>query len=56
MAKLILLSLLFATMFVPMRAARDASPERGFRRIIVWMFCINAIYLALILYVYPRFA
>jgi hypothetical protein len=56
MGKLILLSLLFATMVVPMRAARDASPARGFRRALVWMFSVMAIYLVLLLYVYPRFA
>jgi hypothetical protein len=56
MAKLILLSLLFATIAIPMSAARDASPVRGFRRAVLWMFSANALYLILILYVYPRFA
>jgi hypothetical protein len=56
MGKLILLSLLFATMIIPMRAAADPSPTRGFRRIVLWLLSFNALYVILILFVYPRFA
>jgi hypothetical protein len=54
--KLILLSLLIATLIIPMRAARDPSPGRGFRRVLFALFSFNMLYLFLILYVYPRFA
>lgn len=56
MGKLILLSLLFATLIIPMRAAGDSSPGRGFRRLLFMLLSFNALYLFLILYVYPRFA
>jgi hypothetical protein len=56
MAKLILLSLLFVTLIVPMAAARDPSPGRAFRRVVLTLLSFNALYLFLILYVYPRFA
>jgi hypothetical protein len=54
--KLILISLLFATLIIPMRAARDPSPGRGFRRVLLTLVSFNALYLFLILYIYPRFA
>lgn len=54
MAKLLLLSILIATVAVPMVAASDQSARRGFRRTILWMVAFNAFYLIAIIYVYPR--
>ncbi len=54
MAKLLLLSILVATVAVPMVAAADSSARRGFKRTIVWMVAFNAFYLIAIMYVYPR--
>jgi hypothetical protein len=54
--KLILLSLLIGTLVIPMRASRAPSAALGFRRTLFWLFSFNAIYLFLVLYVFPRFA
>lgn len=54
MAKLILISILFATVAVPMRAASDSSPTRGLRRAVGLLVCFNLLYLILVVFVYPR--
>jgi hypothetical protein len=53
-AKLILASILLATIAVPMRAARIARPKRAFRKLVVWSLMFNFAYLFFVLYVYPR--
>lgn len=52
--KLLLISILLATMVLPMRAARDPSPARGFRKTVVWMSGVAAFYMIGLLYIYPR--
>jgi hypothetical protein len=53
-AKLLLVSIVFATIVLPLRAASEPSPSRALRRVLVSMFAFNVIYLIAILYVYPR--
>lgn len=54
MQKLLLVSILVATIALPMRAAADPSPARGLRRAIVWLVAFNVAYLIGIVYVLPR--
>jgi hypothetical protein len=55
MAQAILLSLLVATIALPVRAAREKNPRKGLRRAIVSVAVFNAIYLLLLIFVYGRF-
>jgi hypothetical protein len=54
MPRLLLISILIATLAIPMRAARHPDPVRGVRRAILWAALFNALYAFAILYVYPR--
>ncbi len=54
MGKLLLNSILIATLAIPMRAAGDPSPVRGVRRAVLGVVAFNAFYLVAILYVLPR--
>lgn len=44
MSKLILLSLLIATIGVPARAARMKNPRAGFRKVVIYMLAFEAFY------------
>ena len=54
MAKLILISILIATIAIPMRAAAIQKPKRAFRKLLLWSLVFNFTYMILLLYVYPR--
>ena len=54
MAKALLISVLIATIALPMIFARDAKPKRGLRRTVVWMVLFCVFYVFAALYVYPR--
>lgn len=54
MAKLLLISVLLATIVLPVRAARHPSPARGLRRAVGWVAGWYGAYLVLVLYVLPR--
>jgi hypothetical protein len=54
MGKLILVSILIATVAIPMRAATDPSPRRGMQRAILWMAAFDVVYVLAVVYVYPR--
>jgi hypothetical protein len=54
MAKVILVSILVATIAIPMRAARDPSPARGLVRAALWFAVFDVLYLLATVYVYPR--
>ena len=54
MGKIILISILLATIALPMRAARDPSPTRGLRRTVLWLVAFNVFYLIAIIYILPR--
>lgn len=54
MGKLLLISVIVATIALPMRAARHPSPARALRRALAWTAAYYAAYLVAILYVLPR--
>jgi len=54
MAKLILVSMLFMTIAIPMRAAADPSPTRGMRRTIVGLAAFVFVYVMLLVFIVPR--
>jgi hypothetical protein len=54
MKKLLLLSILVASIVIPARAARAKNPRAGLKKALVNMMIFNAIYLFALLYVYNR--
>jgi hypothetical protein len=54
MQKLLLLSLLFASVMIPMSTATMRSPTRAFRRMLFLMAVFNVLYVFAIVYVWPR--
>jgi hypothetical protein len=54
MQKLILISILFVDVLIPIWAARDRSAVRGLKKALFSMCICNGIYLVLVLFVYPR--
>lgn len=54
MAKLLLLSMLVATVAIPMWFARDARPKRGLRKTVTWFLAFLTVWVASLLWVYPR--
>ncbi|MEP7347224.1 MAG: hypothetical protein ABI877_18275 [Gemmatimonadaceae bacterium] len=54
LAKLLLMSILIATVALPLLAAHDPVPRRALRRVVVWLAAFNVCYLLAILYVLPR--
>ncbi|MBK9519494.1 MAG: hypothetical protein IPO09_19600 [Anaeromyxobacter sp.] len=53
MKTLLLYSIVLAAIGLPALAARDADPRRGFRRLMVALFVVNAAYLAYLTLVHP---
>ena len=54
MQKALLLSVLVATIAIPMVAAGSRHPKRGVRTTIVWMAAFNLFYLIGVIYILPR--
>jgi lipopolysaccharide export LptBFGC system permease protein LptF len=54
MAKLLLMSVLFATTIVPILAARDPRPKRGLTRAVRGILIFNVFYLLGVIFIYPR--
>ncbi len=54
MGKLILVSVVFASVLVPTLAARDASAKRGFKRAVLYAVLFNVVYLLALRFVVPR--
>jgi hypothetical protein len=54
MGKVILLSVVIATVVLPMRAARDPQPARGLRRAVLWLVLFNVFYMLALIHVMPR--
>ena len=52
MQKLLLLSLMFATIALPARAARMKNPRAGFRRMVIYMLAFDAFYLIVLRFLY----
>ncbi len=55
MSKLILISVLLATIGLPTIAARDENPRRGLRRTLTYMAAFYAFYLFGLMFLYGRF-
>jgi hypothetical protein len=55
MAKLILISILFAMIGIPARAAREKNPRKGLRKALVQMLLFEAFYLFALRYLYAHF-
>lgn len=56
MAKLILMSVIVATVAIPAIAANDPRPRRAIRNLLIRMLIFNLIYLFLVTRVYPHVA
>lgn len=54
MRALLLMSILVATVAIPIRAARDADPRRGLRRAVRSMVVFSVLYALACAYVYGR--
>lgn len=54
MSKLLLLSILIASIALPARAAREKNPRRGLRKTIVYVLLFNVFYLFSLLFLYGR--
>jgi hypothetical protein len=54
MAKLLLLSVIFANIALPARAAREKNPRVGFRKMVRWLITFNFFYVLSLCYVYTR--
>ena len=55
MSKIILLSILFMSIALPARAAREKNPRKGLRKTIVYMTLFNLFYLFSLIFLYGRF-
>jgi len=53
-AKLLLVSILIATIAIPIRAARARSPRLGLRKADLWLLAFNLFYLFAVRVIYPR--
>lgn len=54
MGKLLLLSGLLVSIWLPIRAAQDSNPRRGLRRTVQYILVYNIFYAFAVLYIYPR--
>jgi hypothetical protein len=54
MDKALLMSIMIATVVLPIRAARDPEPLRALRRVLLWLVGFNVFYLVGIIWVLPR--
>ena len=52
--KLLLLSVIIASVVIPVLAARDPNPRRSLRKAVFFMIVFNVLYLLAIRFVYPR--
>ena len=54
MAKLLLLSVILVSIWLPIQAAKDSNPRRGLRRTVHYIVFYNLFYLFAVLFIYPR--
>jgi hypothetical protein len=54
MHKVLLMSVLLATAFIPLIAAQGSTPERGLRRTVIGVCAFNFVYLLAVTIIYPR--
>jgi hypothetical protein len=50
--KLIIMSIIFATVGIPITCSRDPNPVRGVKRMLLLLTVFTAIYIALLVFVY----
>jgi hypothetical protein len=55
MSKLLLLSIVIATIALPARAANISNPRKGLRKIILWMLLFELFYAFALLFLVGRF-
>jgi hypothetical protein len=53
-AKLLLLSVVIASIAIPTLAARDVSPRRGLQRVVLLVIAYNLFYLFAVRFIYPH--
>ena len=54
MSKLVLLSIVIATIALPARAARESSPRKGLRKVIIWMLVFEVFYVLALIFLFGR--
>jgi hypothetical protein len=54
MAKLLLLSIIFANIALPARAAREKNGRAGFRKMVIWLAAFNLFYVFALCFIYGR--
>jgi hypothetical protein len=54
MAKLLLLSIIFATIALPARAARLKNPKLGLKKTVTWLIAFNLFYVFALMYIFGR--
>jgi hypothetical protein len=54
MAKLLLLSIIFATIALPARAARMKNPKLGLKKTLLWLVVFNLVYVFSLVYIFGR--
>jgi hypothetical protein len=54
MHKVLLLSILLATIGIPVLGARNPNPVRGLKMAVLRMFAFECFYLVAVVYLYPR--
>jgi hypothetical protein len=54
MAKLLLLSVVLMSVWLPVMTARDSNPRRGLRRMVHGLVLFNIFYVFAVLVIYPR--
>jgi hypothetical protein len=54
MQKLILISILFADVLIPLWASRERNAVQGLKKTLFYMALFNAVYLLLVIFVFPR--
>jgi len=52
MSKLLLLSIIFASIALPARAARIKNPRLGFRKVVIYMLIFDAFYVFVLRFLY----
>lgn len=54
MKKIVLMSILFATIAIPVRASNEPNARLALKKSLLYAFVFNVIYWLLLLFVYPR--
>ena len=52
--KLLLVSILFANIAIPIWAARERDSRQGLKKMLVYMFLFDLVFMAALVVIYPR--